>query len=250
MLFEDAGTPRFARCVALTQESRGHGVSTAAYYLGRVLVAQGLRVLLIDLTGRRARLASLVSRNPVKNLVLWTPALARPLDVCSALGRARRETAGKADVMILDVDASFLERAGGFALDLDFVIAVADSTDTGHVAVERVANRLHDQPPPHGRVGVVFSRVDPPSAAELPEKTAHRGLPVLGYYPADYLLAGGDAYSLKGNEPAFPHDSYLQALVRVGQKLIQIVPLARSSGGTVGAGTHAPAPEVGNHPVH
>lgn len=249
-MFEEVGPTRFARSVALTQESRGHGVSTAAYYLSRVLVAQGLRVLLVDLTGRRARLASLASRHPVKNLVLWTPALARPLDLRAALDRARRETAGKADVMILDVDASFLERAGGLTLDLDYVVAIADSTETGHAAVERVAERLHDQPPPHGRVGVVFSRVDPPSAEELPEKTSHRALPVLGYYPADYLLAGGDAYSLKGNEPTFPHDSYLQALVRVGQKLIQLVPLSRSSGKVVEADAHAAAAETGNHQMH
>lgn len=249
-MFEDVETARFARCVALTQESRGHGVSTAAYYLSRVLVAQGLRVLLIDLTGRRARLAALAGRKPMMNLVLWTPSLARPLDVRPALERARRETAGKADVMILDADASFLERAGGFALDLDYIVAVADSTDTGHVAVERVADHLHDQPPPRGRVGAVFSRVDPPSAVELPEKTAHRGLPVLGHYPADYLLAGGDAYSLKGNEPTFPHDSYLQALVRVGQKLIQIVPLTRVSGGVVSADAHATAPEAGGHQAY
>ena len=39
-------------CIALTQEHRGHGVSTAAYYLGRVFIAQGLRVLLVDMTGR------------------------------------------------------------------------------------------------------------------------------------------------------------------------------------------------------
>lgn len=249
-MFEEVGHARFARCVALTQESRGHGVSTTAYYLSRVLVAQGLRVLLVDLTGRRARLASLASHNPVKNLVLWTPSLARPLDVRAALERARQETAGKADVMILDADAAYLERAGGFSLDLDYVLAIADSTETGHLAVERVAERLHDEPAPHGRVGVVFSRVDPPSAADLPEKTSHRALPVLGHYPADYLLAGGDAYSLKGNEPAFPHDSYLQALVRVGQKLIQIVPLSRSSGGVVGADAHAAAPETSNHQVH
>src|SRR5258707_6865362 len=61
-MLKDVGPIQYARCVALTQEHRGHGISTAAYYLGRELVAQGLRVLLVDLTGRRARLSSLVSR--------------------------------------------------------------------------------------------------------------------------------------------------------------------------------------------
>jgi hypothetical protein len=60
-------------CVALTQEHRGHGVSTAAYYLGRVLIAQGLRVLLVDMTGRRACLNALFSQGAVKNLVYWAP---------------------------------------------------------------------------------------------------------------------------------------------------------------------------------
>jgi Mrp family chromosome partitioning ATPase len=50
-----------ARVLALTQVHRGHGVSTMAYYLGRALVAQGLRVLLVDLTGR-GRLVALARR--------------------------------------------------------------------------------------------------------------------------------------------------------------------------------------------
>src|SRR5215469_14676057 len=60
-------------CVALTQEHRGDGVSTAAYYLGRVLIAQGLRVLLVDMTGRRACLNALFAQGAVKNLVYWAP---------------------------------------------------------------------------------------------------------------------------------------------------------------------------------
>jgi len=247
-MFEDVAGTRYPRSVALTQESRGHGVSTATYYLGRVLVAQGLRVLLVDLTGRRGRLGTLVAHNPVKNLVLWTPPIARALDVRPALDRARHETAGKADVMLLDVDAAFLERAGGFTLDLDYVLAVADHTDSGQRAIERVAERLRDEPGPHGRVGALFSRVDAPTVAELPDKTERRGLPVLGYYPADYLLAGGDAYSLKGGEPSFPHDSYLQALVRLSQKLVRAVPLQRL-GGIAGIDAHAAA-ETNTHQIH
>lgn len=219
-----------ARCVALTQEHRGHGVSTATYYLGRVLVSQGLRVLLVDLTGRRGRLASLMARGPLKNLVLWMPPVAHPQDVLPALEQARRQTAGKADVILLDVDASFLERAGGFTLGIDYVAAVTEHTPAGQEAADRIADRLHDEEPPHSRVGVVFSRVDAPTATDLPPQTETRHLPVIGYFPADYLLAGGDAYSLKGGEPSWPHDSYLYAVLRLGQKLIQMVPLQRLSG--------------------
>ena len=226
----DEGRIGQACCVALTQEHRGHGVSTTAYYLSRVLVAQGLRVLLVDLTGRRARLNTLFARGPVKNLVLWAPPLARPEDMGPVLQQARKQTAGRADVILLDVDAALLERAGGFALGLDYVVAVTEQTPAGQDAADRIAQRLGDEPPPHGRVGVVFSRVDAPSAAELPGRTENRGLPVLGYYPADYLLAGGDAYSLKGNESSWPHDTYLYALLRLGQTLKQIVPLQRVGG--------------------
>ncbi len=220
------GAPH-ARCVALTQEHRGHGVSTAAYYLGRVLVSQGLRVLLVEATGRRARLQSLMAQNPVKNLVLWTPHIAQPHDLQPALERARRETAGRADVLLLDVDAALLEHANGLDLGIDYVVAVTEPTPTGQAAADHIAHHLGDAQPPHGRVAVVFSRVDAPSAGELPERTEQRHLPVIGYYPADYLLAGGDAYSLKGGESSYPHDTYLYALLRLGQKLTQIVPLER-----------------------
>lgn len=242
---DESESLRHARCVALTQEHRGHGTSTAAYYLGRVLVSQGTRVLLVDLTGRRMRLASLMAHGPVKNLVLWTPPVAHPRDVQPALEQARQQTAGKADVILLDIDAAFLERAGGFALGIDYVVTVTEHTPAGQEAADRVAERLHDEQPPHGRVGVVFSRVDAPTASELPTQTETRHLPVIGYYPADYLLAGGDAYSLKGSAPSWPHDSYLYAMLRMGQKLAQMVPLQRPSG-LIGM-NHLPPQEANGH---
>jgi hypothetical protein len=235
-MFEEGAT-RYARCVAVTQEHRGHGVSTAAYYLGRVLVAQGLRVLLVDLTGRRTRLATLVAQNPVKNLGLWAPPLARPQDVRPALEHAREETKGRVDVLLLDTDAALLERAGGFALDLDYVLTVVEHGEAGQRDADRIAQHLRDEEPPHGRVGVVFSRVDTETAAELPERTTTRGLPVLGYYLADYLLAGGESYSLKGGEPSYPHDAYLNTLLQLARTLMRLVPLAR-----VPSGAHPEAP--------
>lgn len=218
-----------ARCLALTQEHRGHGVSTATYYLGRALVAQGLRVLLVDLTGRRQRLSALIAHGPVKNLVLWAPSLARPQDVAPALAQARRQTAGRADVMLLDIDAAVLEHAGGFTLGIDYVVAVTELTETGQESADRIAEHLHDDDPPRGHVGVVFSRVDA-TTSDLPDKTATRHLPVIGSYPADYLLAGGDAYSLKGGDASWPHDSYLYSVLRLGQTLERIVPLRRTTG--------------------
>ncbi len=218
------------RCVALTQEHRGHGVSTAAYYLGRVLIAQGLRVLLVDLTGRRACLNALFSRGAVRNLVYWSPPLHHLLDLGNLVARARSETAGRADVMLLDIDAALLEHSGGFAAGIDYVLAMTEATDAGQQAAERIAARLGDAEPPQGRLGVCFSRIDAPAAADLPEQTRHHHLPVIGYYPADYLLANGEDYSLKGGESSAPHDTYLYATLRLGQKLIQLVPLHRASG--------------------
>ncbi len=229
-MLEDVETTRSARCIALTQEHRGHGVSTAAYYLGRVLVAQGLRVLLVDLTGRRSRLSALVNQNPTRNLGLWAPPLARPQDVRPALQHARDETRGRVDVLLLDVDAALLERAGGLALDLAYVLAVVEHSAAGERDAERIAQHLHDDEPPHGRVGVVFSRVGTETVADLPEQTAVRSLPVLGYYLADYLLAGGESYSLKGGEPSYPHDTYLQTLVQLAKNLIRLAPLERTTG--------------------
>lgn len=230
------------RVVALTQEHRGHGVSTMAYYLGRALVAQGLRVLLVDLTDRRGRAAGLVARDPVKNLVPWRPPVPHARDVPRLLDQARRETAGKADVILLDVDAAVLQCAGGFSLGLDYLVLVAEAVESGLRAADRLAERL-GQEGASARMGVVFSRVEGSTAAELPLKSEHRGLPVLGQFPADYLLAGGDAYAPRGHAPVMPHESYRSAMVRLGQRLAQLVPLVRGPS-LVGMERHLPPHEM------
>jgi hypothetical protein len=217
-------------CVALTQEHRGHGVSTAAYYLGRVLIAQGLRVLLVDVTGRRACLNALFAHGAVKNLVYWAPPMTHVQDLGAVVERARRETTGLADVILLDVDAAHLEHSGGFDASVNYVVVVTEATDSGQLFAERIAQRLGDAAPPHGRVGVCFSRIDTPAAPDLPERTSRRYLPVIGYFPADYLLANSEDYSLKGGDASAPHDAYLYAMLRLGQKLMQLVPLQKVSG--------------------
>lgn len=234
-----------ARCVALTQEHRGHGASTAAYYLARALVGEGLRVLLVDVTGRRQRLQSLVARGPMKNLGLWSPPIARPADLGPLLAEARRQTAGKVDVLLVDADAALLERADALNAGVDYVVVVTEASDGGQAAADRIAERLHDELPPLGRIGVIFSRVDAPLATDLPEKTDERHLPVLGHFPADYLLAAGDDYSLKGGEPSWPHDKYLFALRRLGQALVRLVPLHRI---TLGGMSYSEHPPLGRDP--
>jgi hypothetical protein len=216
-----------ARVLALTQVHRGHGVSTMAYYLGRALVAQGLRVLLVDLTGR-GRLVALARRAPIKNLVPWGPPVAHTPDVPRLLDMARRETAGKADVILLDIDAPVLECAGAYALGLDYVALVIEATEPALRAADRLAERF-GQEGASARMGLIYGRVEGASVASLPTKSEGRELPVLGEYPADYLLAGGDAYSLKGNAPATPHQNYLDAMTRLARRLARLVPLVRVS---------------------
>lgn len=216
-----------ARVVVLTQEHRGHGVSTLAYYLGRVLVARGLRVLLVDLTDRHGTAADLTTLAPVKNLVPFRPPLAHARGVPRLLDQARRETAGKADVILLDIDAAVLEAAGGFGLGLDYLVVVIEAAESGLRAADRLAERL-DHEGTSARIGVVYSRVEGLAAADLPLKSDRHDLPVLGQYPADYLLAsGGDA--LRSHAPAMPHESYRSAMVRLGQRLAQLVPLVHAS---------------------
>jgi hypothetical protein len=217
-------------CVALTQEHRGHGVSTAAYYLGRVLIAQGLRVLLVDLTGRRACLNALFLHGSVKNLVYWAPPISHVQDVTALVERARLETKGRADVILFDVDAALLEHSRGFVAGVDYILVVTEATEAGQQSAERIAERLEDATHPQERVGVCFSRIDAPAAGALPTRTTRKRVPVLGYFPADYLLANGEDYSLKGTEASAPHDTYLYAMLRLGQNLIQTVPLLKVSG--------------------
>ena len=237
----DGGETGLARCIALTQDHRGHGASTTAYYLGRVLVSQGMRVLLTDLTGRRKRLPQM--RTPVKNLAYWAPPLARPQDVRPALDRARLEVAGKVDVLLLDVDVALLERAGGLTLGLDYVAVLTENTAAGLNTADRVADALGDDLPPHNRCGVVLSRVDAPNSADLPNQTEHRKLPVIGHFPADYLLAAGESYSMTNTLPAVPHDTYLFAVLRIGQALTRLASLHRVSPEV----PHVVAPETQNN---
>lgn len=217
------------RCVALLQEHRGHGVSTTAFYLSRMLVGEGLRVLVVDLTGRGVRLRTMLGRQPMKNLGLWEPQLVKASDLRGLLQRAREQTVGKVDVLLLDMDASLLEHAGGFDVGIDYAVVVTAATLEGQNAADQIAERLGDAPPPYGHVGVVFGRVSTTETDSLKEQTENRKLPVIGHYPADYLLAAGDDYSLSGAEPALPHEKYSSAIARLGRLLIRRVPLRRLS---------------------
>ncbi len=220
------------RCVALTQEHRGHGASTAAYYLGRALVAQGLRVLLADLSQHQSPLMALVSHHPMRNLVPWTPAAIPPSQLSRLLASARLSTAGRADVILLDIDATLLVRGDGLGGGVEYVAELVESSPEGRGGAERLAARLAGErglEAARDRVGVVFTRVELPNVENLPNRLEN-GVPVLGWLPADYLLAAGEAYSVKGGTPATPHDAYLNAVKRLSQSLTRLVPLQRMGG--------------------
>lgn len=230
-----SATPPMPKCIALTQQHRGHGTSTAAYYLGRALVGQGLRVLLGDLSLRRSPLTTLAAHDPLKNLVAWAPPAVSSHDLPRLLQGASQRIAGVADVIVVDIDATLLLGAGGLAAGVDYAVIMVDHTAEGQNDAQRLALRLGAQPGPRSRAGVVFTRVDAPLADELSAQLEN-GIPVVGSLPADYLLAAGEDYSLKGSRPAHPHESYLNALTRLAETLTRLVPLKRTvpadAGGT------------------
>lgn len=218
------------RCVAFTQPRRGHGVSVTSYYLARALVDRGLRTLLVDLTGRPERTRALVERERVKNLAQWTAPSVRSDIAPALLDRVRQQTAGKVDVCVVDIDAPLLRAIGGLSAGLSYITILVEPGDSGLREAERLGSQLDDRPPPYGRVGVALCRTETTDPDALPQQTPGIGLPILGGFPADYLLAATDDYSLKSLEVRSPHEDYLVAMRRLARALAEIVPLSRVAG--------------------
>lgn len=216
-----------AKVVALTQPRRGHGVSVTAFYLGRALVDRGLRVLLVDLTGRHERLSHLLEREPLKNLGLWIPPPIRADTLPALLERAKQETAGKVDVLLLDIDAALLHSPSGLTAGVDYAVILIESGETGMRDADQLGAHLDNTPPPYGHVGVALGRTDALESEDAPQQTPERR-PILGGFPADYLLAASDDYSLKDAEVKAPHDAYLIAIRQLARALAEIVPLRRA----------------------
>ncbi|HEY7349357.1 MAG TPA: hypothetical protein VH599_13670 [Ktedonobacterales bacterium] len=223
-----AATAADVRVVVLTQEHRGHGVGTALFYLGQALVRQGVRVLIADLSLRRSLLGALFEHSPMKNLGLWTPGALPPEQLSSVLGRARQEVAGRADCILVDVDALLLEHAGGMRVGIDYLILAIDNTTEARQGATKLAERLGALDP-GGRAAVLFARVPAQEDQNL-ETRLEGGLPVLGSLPADYLLATADDYTVRGAPPPSPHEAYVSAINRIATTLIRLAPLRRGSG--------------------
>lgn len=223
-----AATAADVRVVVLTQEHRGHGVGTALFYLGQALVRQGVRVLIADLSLRRSNLGALFERSPMKNLGLWAPGALPASQLASVLARARQRVAGKADCILVDVDALLLEHAGGMRTGIDYLVIAIDNTAEARQSATRLAERLGALDP-GGRAAVLFARVPAQEDQNL-ESRLEGGLAVLGSLPADYLLATAEDYAVRGGPPPAPHEAYLSAINRIANTLIRLVPLRRGAG--------------------
>ena len=203
-------------------------MSTAAYYVARALTERGLHVLAGDLSQRPATLISLVQLQPVRNLVPWRPAAVHAADLARTIAAARKRTAGLADVLLLDIDAPLFEQGGGLAAGVDVVVLFTEHTEAGEQEAAAFVERLTEAGAARRQIGVIFSRVQMPAAGESPPPPTS-DIPVLGWLPADYLLAAGEAYSYKGGGVARPHQAYLDAIERIARTLIRTTGVSRAT---------------------
>jgi MinD superfamily P-loop ATPase len=218
-------SPGDVKVVAVTQIRRGHGVSTAVFYLARALVRQGCRVLVVDLSLRRSPLGMLIRSWPARNLGLWMPpASVLGQSLLSLFDRVRRQVYGRVDCLLVDIDVSLIERSGLSQSGIDYLIIAAEPTEEGRSSVIKALNRLADGTVME-QASVLFTRIDVQEAQQL-EPRLENGLPVLGSVPADYLLATLADY---GAQPLEPHEAYQAAMNRLAATLIRLVPLQRGA---------------------
>jgi hypothetical protein len=216
------------KVVALTQEHRGHGTTTAAYFLSQALAQRQIPVLLGDLTGRHTRLPLLHRHFPTRNLVLWVPPPAAMRDLPALVRKARSEVTGRATCIVLDIDLTALETLATLDADLrtiDYLLVAEDYTTEGEKAADRLAARfapLRER----NRFGLAFARIAPEERTELPEQTDDQ-LPILGFWPADYRLATADEMAATGTAIPEPHQAYLDAMTQLATRLARLVPLSK-----------------------
>lgn len=215
------------KAIALTQERRGHGISSTAFFLARALTQLHVPVLLADLTERHAKLRELEQQHPTPRLVLWSPPPVALRNPPAMLASVREQVAGRARCILLDGDLATIEK---FALmpartGLDYLLVATEPTLEGKRAAAHIADRfptLRDIQ----RLGVVFARVSNQEIEELPGEI-EGGLPVVGYWPADYRLATADDFAASGPLPSEPQQQYLAAITRLATTTIRLLGLNR-----------------------
>lgn len=215
------------KMIALVQERRGHGLSTAAFFLARALGNQQIPVLLADLTDRHARLDDLQRHFAAHRVSLWKAPAPWLRDLPALLSRLRQEVGGKVRCVLIDADLGSIEKAlhTDPYLALDYLLFATEATSEGQMAADRFAAR-HEALSGRQRCGVVLARVhaDPKDLEDLPQET-EGGLPVIGYWPADYRLATSDDYSASGGALAEPHQPYQAAITRLATRVMRLVGL-------------------------
>jgi hypothetical protein len=218
------------KIIAVTQEHRGHGVSTATYFLGQALAHRQIPVLLIDVTERHARLPLLNKHFPTRNLVVLTPPAPALRDLHGMLNKARAEVAGHAACLLLDIDLTALDTLANGDGDLriiDYLLLATDHTPEG----ERTANQFVGRFAPlheYRRYGAAFARIAADAVPDLPEET-NAGVPILGYWPADYRLAAMDDFAAAGTPFPEPNQAYFDAMGLLATRLARLTPLTKLS---------------------
>jgi hypothetical protein len=213
---------------AISQLHRGHGVSTAAYFLARALTEQDYPVLLADLTNRPARLNALYSQIPTRRLVIWSPPVAALRDITRMIQQAKEQVTGRASCIIFDIDSTVAEHylVGLESPPIDFLILVTEHTTESEHDIERLAS--HFEPMlTRNTIGVVYTRVSLDEVDDLPQQT-DGGLPVLGYWPADYRLAIGDDYDIGQKLPLNPYQTAINRMATLLSRRLALTRIEKS----------------------
>jgi hypothetical protein len=210
------------KVIALTQQHRGHGVSTATFFLGRVLTQSHYPTLLADLTPRHQRLQFLNEHFATRRLVLWVPPPAGLRDLPTLLRQARAQVQGKASAILLDCDNILLhgQITANDTSSIDYLIVATEYTLEGTKAAEEVAEHF-EALYTRRRIGIVYTRVNLNAVEieDIPSET-DGGYPVLGAWPADYRLANSEEDSAIIAEP---HEPYLSRIAQIATRLSRLV---------------------------
>ena len=212
------------KVVAIVQEHRGHGVTTAAYFMARVLGSQHIPVLIADLTDRPARLRELAGRMKAPLVAPWHAPSAWLRSMPALLAKLREEIQGKVRCVLLDADVGIVEQLNGARVGqgVDYVLIATEASTEGQQAADHIAERfpaLRDRQ----RIGICFVRIDPKDADVLPSETPD-GLPVLGFWPADYRLANtAEDYGGMGLGAGEPLAAYQAGITRLTMRLSRLV---------------------------
>lgn len=205
------------KVIALSQTRRGHGVSTAAYFLACDLADLKVPVLIMNVTGRNATLTHLNAHLGKRNVVVWTPPSQGMHMLPIMLRQAKQQIANMATCIVLDIDMNQIEQQfhGDDARAIDYLIMASGNTpEEIHQTGAAVEGLNHFLAIDH--LGIAYSRISLEQAQDIPHTTEEQSIPIIGYWPADFLLAVDPDLN---NAQSMPHETYLQAIHQLAQRL-------------------------------